>query len=76
MAQRLAEAIECGWGSAEAKAQVAAVAEFLQIPARDAEVAIAANARLAARVAGDFGAGVAAPLIPSVPAGPDTDPAP
>ncbi len=72
LAQRLAEAMEAGWGSDELNAQIAAVADFLQLPQRQVETAVAANARLAAHVAEDFGASLAVPLIPVAP--PDPEP--
>jgi HD-like signal output (HDOD) protein len=64
LAQRLVEALESGWRSAAAQAQIDAVAEFLQLPVRAVEQAVAANAAMAARVAEDFGAAAAVPLIP------------
>jgi len=61
---RLARAVENGWETPQARAALAAFAEFAGQPLREMRAELAGNATEAARVAAHFGAGEAARLIP------------
>lgn len=66
---RLAQAVELGWESTQAKAALEKYAEFVGRPLADMTEEVTRNAVEAARVAAQFGAAEAARLIPLPPEG-------